>query len=48
MSGWRLSAGELDSLLCLGKVEWKRLVDAPFFLSELILPLNAAILLFIP
>ena len=48
MSGWRLSAGELDSLLCLGEVERKRLFDTPFFLGELTLPLNAAILLFIP
>ena len=48
MSEWRLSAGDLDSLLCLRDVERKRLVDTPFFLGELTLPLNAAILLFIP
>ena len=35
MSGWQLSAGDLDSPHCPGEVEWKRLVDATFVLGEL-------------
>ena len=38
MSGWRLSAGDLDSPHCLGEVEWRRLVDATFVLGELTCP----------
>ena len=38
MSGWRLSAGDLDSLHCLGEVEWRRLVDTTFVLGELTCP----------
>ena len=44
MSGWRLSAGDLDSPHCLGEVEWRRLMDTTFVLGEL----TCAILLFIP
>ena len=38
MSGWRLSAGDLDSLDCLGEVEWRRFVDTTFVLGELTCP----------
>ena len=38
MSGWRLSAGDLDSPHCLGEVEGKILVDTAFVLDELTCP----------
>ena len=40
MSGWRLSAGDLDSTHCLGEEEWRRLVDTTFVLGELTCPSN--------
>ena len=38
MSGWRLSAGDLDSPRYLGEVERRRLVDTTFVLGELSFP----------
>ena len=38
MSGWRLSAGDLDSPHCLGEEEWRRLVETTFVLGELTYP----------
>ena len=35
MSGWRLSADDLDSPHCLGEVELRRLLDATFVVGEL-------------